>query len=298
VRDDDLRSSCIASLEVLSAQFGEEIPYPGALAEGFAYRGRRVPFLSTQKGIYRAAAQRGPAALSIQTSWKSPYGDAVTDVGYLYHYRAGAIEQADNRALVAAYDLGVPIVHFVATRPNYYKPIYPCFVTENDSVNRYVIVSPGKLVGPFDEREPVLVDDPIERRYVFRETRVRVHQARFRARVVPAYGERCAICRLREAQLLDAAHITSDREDEGEPIVSNGLSLCSIHHRAFDQDLVGIAPNYEVHVARQLLDEEDGPMLELLKRFHGESIVMPVRKTWYPDRARLEERFARFSAKG
>lgn len=298
MRDDDLRSSCIASLEVLSAQFGEEIPYPGALAEGFAYRGRRVPFLSTQKGIYRAAAQGGPAALSIQTSWKSPYGDAVTDVGYLYHYRAGAIEQADNRALVAAYDLGVPIVHFVATRPNYYKPIYPCFVTENDSVNRYVIVSPGKLVGPFDEREPVLVDDPIERRYVFRETRVRVHQARFRARVVPAYGERCAICRLREAQLLDAAHITSDREDEGEPIVSNGLSLCSIHHRAFDQDLVGIAPNYEVHVARQLLDEEDGPMLELLKRFHGESIVMPVRKTWYPDRARLEERFARFSAKG
>jgi putative restriction endonuclease len=298
VRDDDLRSSCIASLEVLSAQFGEEIPYPRALAEGFAYRGGRVPFLSTQKGIYRAAAQRGPAALSIQTSWKSPYGDAVTDVGYLYHYRAGAIEQADNRALVAAYDLGVPIVHFVATRPNYYKPIYPCFVTENDSVNRYVIVSPGKLVGPFDEREPVLVDDPIERRYVFRETRVRVHQARFRARVVPAYGERCAICRLREAQLLDAAHITGDREDEGEPIVSNGLSLCSIHHRAFDQDLVGIAPNYEVHVARQLLDEEDGPMLDLLKRFHGESIVMPVRKMWYPDRARLEERFARFSANG
>jgi putative restriction endonuclease len=254
--------------------------------------------LSTQKGIYRAAAQSGPAALSIQTSWKSPYGDAVTDVGYLYHYRAGPIEQADNRALVAAHDLGVPIVHFVATRPNYYKPIYPCFVTENDSVNRYVIVSPGKLVGPFDEREPVLVDDPIELRYVFRETRVRVHQARFRARVVPAYGERCAICRLREAQLLDAAHITGDREDDGEPIVSNGLSLCSIHHRAFDQDLVGIAPNYEVHVARQLLDEEDGPMLELLKRFHGGSIVMPVRKTWYPDRARLEERFARFSSKG
>ena len=298
MRDDDLRSSCIASLEVLSAQFGEEVPYPGALSEGFAFRGRRVPFLSTQKGIYRAAAQSGPAALSIQTSWKSPYGDSVTDVGYLYHYRAGSIGLADNRALMAAHDLGVPIVHFVATRPNYYKPIYPCFVVENDSINRYVIVSPGKLVGAFDEREPVPVDDPIERRYVFRETRVRVHQARFRARVVPAYGERCAICRLREAQLLDAAHIIGDREDEGEPIVSNGLSLCSIHHRAFDQDLVGIAPNYEVHVARKLLDEEDGPMLELLKKFHGESIVMPMRKTWYPDRVRLEERFARFSAKG
>ena len=296
MRDDDLRSSCIASLEVLSAQFGEEIPYPGALSVGFAYRGRRVPFLSTQKGIYRAAAQSGPAALSIQTSWKSPYGDSATDAGYLYHYRAGSIELADNRALSAAYELRVPIVHFVATRPNFYKPIYPCFVVENDPVGRYVIVSPGKLIGAFDEREPVPLDDPIERRYAFRETRIRVHQARFRARVVPAYGDRCAICRLREAQLLDAAHIIGDREAEGEPLITNGLSLCSIHHRAFDHDLVGIAPNYEVRVARRLLDEEDGPMLDLLKKFHGDSIVMPERRAWYPDQVRLEERFARFAA--
>lgn len=75
MRDDDVRSSCFSSLDVLCACFGEEIPYPGGLAEGFNFRGRKVPFLSTQKGIFRAAAQSGPAALSIQTSWKSPYGE-------------------------------------------------------------------------------------------------------------------------------------------------------------------------------------------------------------------------------
>jgi putative restriction endonuclease len=295
VRDDDVRASCFASLDVLCARFGEEVPYRGGLDAGFAFRGQRVPFLSTQKGIFRSAAQRGPAALAIQTSWKSPYGDAETDAGYLYAYRAGPINQADNRALRAAHGLQVPIAHYVSTRPGFYKPIYPCFVVEDDSVAQRVLVSPGKMIGPFDEREPVLVDDPIERRYVFRETRVRVHQARFRARVVPAYGERCAICRLREARLLDAAHIVGDLETGGEPLVSNGLSLCSIHHRAFDHDLVGVTPDYEVRVARRLLDDEDGPMLELLKEFHGQPIVTPNRRAWRPDPERLSERFDRFS---
>lgn len=296
MRDDDVRSSCFASLDVLCARFGDEIPYRGGIDAGFAFRGRRVPFLSTQKGIFRAAAQTGPAALSIQTSWKSPYGDSETDAGYLYAYRAGPIDQPDNRALREAFSLQVPIVHFVATRRGYYRPIYPCFVSEDDPAAQRVLVSPGKMIGPLDEREPVVVEDPLERKYVFRETRVRVHQARFRARVVPAYGERCAICRLKELRLLDAAHIVGDPEEQGEPTISNGLSLCSIHHRAFDHDLVGVTPDYEVRVARRLREEEDGPMLELLKDFHGEPIVLPARKAWQPDRERLSARFERFTA--
>jgi putative restriction endonuclease len=265
------------------------------LSEGFAFRGSRVPFLSTQKGIFRAAAQSGPAALSIQTSWKSPYGDAEVEAGYLYAYRAGSIDQPDNRALRAAFDLQVPIVHFVATRPSYYRPIYPCFVAADDPIAQRVLVSPGKMVGPVDEREPVILDDPIERRYVFREARVRVHQARFRARVVPAYGELCAICRLKEVRLLDAAHIVGDLEETGDAVVSNGLSLCSIHHRAFDQDLVGVTADYRVRVARRLLDDHDGPMLELLKEFHEQPIVVPARAAWQPDRERLAARYARFA---
>ena len=297
MRDDDVRSSCFASLDVLCARFGEDIPYPQGLAQGFNFRGRRIPFLSTQKGIYRAAAQSGPAALSIfQTSWKSPYGDAETETGYRYAYRSGSIDQPDNRALRAAFTLAVPLVHFVATRPNYYKPIYPCFVTEDDAVGRWVIVSPGKMVGPLDELEPVIVEDPLERQYVFRETRVRIHQARFRARVVPAYGDRCAICRLRESRLLDAAHIIGDRDEQGDPAISNGLSLCSIHHRAYDQNLVGITADYEVRVSGQLLDEDDGPMLDVLKAFHEQAIVVPQRRGWQPDRARLGARFDQFVA--
>ena len=150
------------------------------------------------------------------------------------------------------------------------------------------------MVGPMDEREPVPLVDPIERRYAVRETRVRLHQARFRGLVLPAYRDRCAVCRLRELRLLDAAHIVGDPDPAGIASIPNGLSLCSIHHRAFDEDLVGISPDYDVHVSRRLLQDDDGPMLEVLKGFEGAAIELPARTAWRPDRERLAIRFERF----
>lgn len=298
MRDEMLRSACFASLDVLCAQFGDDVPYVGGLERGFPHGGKRVPFLNRQQGIFRAAAQTGPAALAIQTSWKSPYDDEAIADGFLYAYRAGSIDHPDNRALRAAHALQVPLVYYVATRPSYYRPIYPVYVVADDLAVGHVLVSPGRMVGALDEREPALSDDPIERRYAVRETRVRLHQARFRGRVLLAYANTCTICRLKEGRLLDAAHIAGDLEVHGEPVVPNGLSLCSIHHRAYDQNLVGVAPDYRVHVSRRLLEEEDGPMLELLKQFHEEPIVVPSRAAWRPDRDRLAERFDRFVAAG
>lgn len=295
-RDDDIRASCFAELGGLRAQFGAEIPYRGGLDRGFSVRGNRVPFLNFQKGIHKARAQRGPAALSVQTSANSPYGDAPSALGFRYAYRAGSIEQPDNRALRAAHLLLTPIVYFIATGPGRYDAVFPAFVTEDDPSAREVLISVGEMVDSAGEPEPVLVDGPIGRHYTFREVRVRVHQARFRARVIPAYRERCAICRLREVRLLDAAHIVGDAETAGEPTISNGLSLCSIHHRAFDRDLVGVSPDLTVRVAPRLLEDTDGPMLEVLKGFEGMTIEVPRRPEWRPDASALAERFDRFSA--
>jgi putative restriction endonuclease len=298
VVDDSLRASCFASLDVLCAKHGGDVPYEGGLKEGIPFRGRRVPFLTPYKGIYRAAVQEGEAALSINTSSDSPYDDEETPDGFYYAYRAGAIDQPDNRALRAAFAHRTPLVYFVATRPGWYKPLYPAYVVEDDPSTRRVLVAPGRMIGPLDERDPILPADELERRYDVRETRVRLHQARFRGRVLIAYSSRCTICRLREARLLDAAHIVGDIEAKGEPLVANGLSLCSIHHRAFDEDLVGVSPDYTVHVSHRLLDDDDGPMLELLKAFHRQPIELPARRTWRPDRERLAERFSRFRAAG
>jgi putative restriction endonuclease len=284
----------MAHLSVLVAEFGEDVPYAGGLARGFPFRGTRVPFLNYQKGIYRARVQSGPAALSIQTSSKSPYDDEILADGFLYAYRAGAIDQHDNRALRAAHELQVPLVYFIGTRAGWYKPVFPYYVREDDPGRQMVTVTPGVLRGPPDEPAPVPLEDPIERRYAVRQTRVRLHQARFRGRVVPAYSSQCAICRLKELRLLDAAHIVGDAQELSEPTVSNGLSLCAIHHRAFDQDLVGVSPDYVVHVSRRLREDDDGPMLDLLKGFHEMQLHVPGRALDRPDRERLETRFARF----
>jgi putative restriction endonuclease len=296
MRDEDVRTSCFSALDVLRAEFGDDIPYRGGLDRGFAFRGTRVPFMNIQKGIHRAAAQRGPAALSVQTSWNSPYDDEETELGFLYAYRSGSIDQPDNRALRSAHELGAPVVYFVGSRPGWYRALYPCFVTHDDDVARRVILTVGRMTGPLDEREPVIPADPLERRYAVREAKVRLHQGRFRGLVLPAYSDRCAICRLKELRLLDAAHITPDTADSGVAAVSNGISLCTIHHRAFDQDLVGVSPDFHVRVSRRLLDEEDGPMLELLKQFERAPLHVPRRAELRPDRDRLAARFDRFLA--
>ncbi len=71
----------------------------------------------------------------------------------------------------------------------------------------------------------------------------------------------------------------------------------SIHHRAFDHDLVAISPDYEVRVSPRLLEDEDGPMLELLKTFDGQPIYVPRRAEWKPDREALASRFELFLAR-
>jgi putative restriction endonuclease len=100
---------------------------------------------------------------------------------------------------------------------------------------------------------------------------------------------------LREPLLLDAAHIIADKEEQlGQPIVPNGLPLSKIHHAAFDAHLIGIDPDYRLHVSSRLLALNDGPMLEALKRLNGEPIHLPARVKDRLDRDRLALRFERF----
>jgi len=135
------------------------------------------------------------------------------------------------------------------------------------------------------------------RRYVTAIVTRRLHQRRFSERVIAAYHQQCALCRLRHQELLDAAHIIPDGEPGGDPVVSNGLALCKLHHAAFDSFVLGITPEYKVQVRPDVLTEEDGPMLvHGLQGLHGTRIVVPRSQSAKPDPERLEIRYARFLA--
>ena len=94
-----------------------------------------------------------------------------------------------------------------------------------------------------------------------------------------AYGSRCAVSGLPESRLLDAAHIVADSDETmGHALVTNGIPLSKIHHAAFDAHLIGIDPDYRLHVSPQLLDQNDRPMLEGLKKLQGTTIHLPRRE--------------------
>jgi len=84
-------------------------------------------------------------------------------------------------------------------------------------------------------------------------------------------------------------------EQVRQPIVSNGLPLTKLHHAAFDAHLIGINPDYRIHVSNRLLEIHDGPFLELgLKGVEGQMIQLPRRVEDCPDRDRLARRFDQF----
>ena len=96
---------------------------------------------------------------------------------------------------------------------------------------------------------------------------------------------------------MTLADIVADRDERyGQPVVSNGIPLSKIHHAAFDEHLIGIDPDYRLHVSDRLLALNDGPMLEALKRLHGNTLHLPSRIKDLPDRDRLALRFERFVA--
>jgi len=106
---------------------------------------------------------------------------------------------------------------------------------------------------------------------------------------------RAAAFAFRRKELLDAAQIVGDRDPCGDPVVRNGLAMCKLHHAAFDRHLIGIRPDYTGAVRRDILDEEDGPMLiHGLKGVDGSRIRVPRGERERPDRSRLESRFEVF----
>jgi putative restriction endonuclease len=116
--------------------------------------------------------------------------------------------------------------------------------------------------------------------------------------VLSAYERQCAICRLRHPELLDAAHIKEDAEG-GEPVVTNGIAMCAIHHRAFDTLVLGVTPKYAVEVRKDVLGEKDGPtLLHALQGVHGTVMDLPRRPIQRPDVGLLEQRYERFKQAG
>ena len=282
---------------------GETLPRD-LLEAGFQFDGQRVPLIAPQ-GIFKPAVLP-EMPLSITTvpvvdGKARPYEDEVDESGLLlYRYRGTDPAHRDNVGLRLAMRRGVPLVYLFGVVPGEYMPVWPVFIVGDDSANLAfsVAVDTKGTLGASPPKE-ILVADQARRSYVTRLTQQRLHQQGFRTRVIRAYQERCAVCRLRHKELLDAAHILPDGHPKGEPVVSNGLALCRLHHGAFDAHILGVRPDLIIEIREDILRETDGPMLvHGLQGFQGATITIPGRVGLRPDRDFLAERYEMFKKAG
>ena len=146
-----------------------------------------------------------------------------------------------------------------------------------------------------NKQETVQENSYARRAYITSTVKTRLHQRGFRERVINAYRSQCAFCRLKHLELLDAAHIIPDTEPNSVPTVPNGISLCKLHHAAFDSFFIGINPDFVIQIRKDILEEEDGPMLQHgLKELHQMKIILPTSKSLWPDRNYLDWRYQKF----
>lgn len=296
--DQRVRQKAFEFLIQLTDQFGDALPYD-RLTEGFYYEDARVPLLAPQ-GIFKPRILELP--LTIATAPNGPYNDSFTDDGLLrYRYRGTNPQHRDNVGLRETMRQRKPLIYLHGLVPGKYLGAWPVYVVEDDpqQLTFTVAVDDRVSFGREDELADVKVDieDDVRRRYVTTETRARLHQRTFRERVIKAYHEQCAMCRLRHQELLDAAHIIPDKDEFGEPSVNNGISLCKIHHAAFDRGIVGIRPDYVVEVRLDVLEETDGPMLKYgLQEMHGTQLWIPKAPALQPSKVNLQSRYETFLA--
>ncbi len=297
--DADIRTAAFQQLRAAVRVYGGALPW-SFIKEGFTARGRRFLFASAAEGIFRPIGMSG--LLSVKTVMPKPKGriwyhdqasPELTTIGdtLSYAFTGTNPENTRNQWLRQAMENRLPLIYFFGVAPGFYEPLFPAFVTEWQPTK----LRCGLSFSAAAHIEESLAEAPLERRYALRSIRQRLHQAAFRERVLAAYGHRCALSGLPEPRLIDAAHIVPDDEELGQPDVRNGICMSKIHHAAFDAGLIGIDPDFIIHVSERLLAIHDGPLLEQsLKALAGQKVRVPTDALAVPDRERLSFRFELF----
>lgn len=296
-KDLAMREALFQHVDRLVAEHGATVPAV-ALRSRFIFDEFSFTPLQ-QAGIFRPRPlQADDAAVVLVSSVDGPYEDAH-DVNsgflrYKYQGKKGDEDNWYNSSLRAALTLRRPLLYLCGTGNNQYLPLYPCYVIEDhrDAMYVDVAVSDRSIIVPSSDGDAI---QSAMRAYATVLAKRRIHQTAFRSIVMKAYRTTCAVCQLKIDRLLDAAHIIPDNEPDGVPVVDNGISLCKIHHQAYDWNIIGISPDYLIHVSQETLEAVDGPMLTHgIQGLHHQKIILPRRESERPSAERLERRFSRF----
>jgi len=290
--DDQIRIAAFAWLGKQSLLYDDVLPW-NVLQRGFTFQDHAVPLIGA-RGIWKPAIMQLP--ISITTSPDGPYDDSFNEENFLkYKYSGTDPYHSDNVGLREIMKNNIPLIYFHGVIKGKYLASWPVYIIGDSIVDLTftVAVDSSQVIssGTMNEDQ----ESYYRRSYLTSQIKIRLHQKGFRERVLHAYRNQCSLCRLKHQELLDAAHIIPDSEEGGLPIVQNGISLCKIHHAAFDKNIIGITPDYKIKVREDILIETDGPMLKYgLQSLEDQKLVLPRNHTLRPDPERLDFRYQQF----
>ena len=129
------------------------------------------------------------------------------------------------------------------------------------------------------------------------EVKRRINQNFFRNTVLSSYENRCCITGINNTKLLHACHIVGWSDDEANRTnPQNGLCLNVLFHKAYDENLIGISPDYDIFVSDKFfgtkLKDVDSSTKEFVRSFNKQKLIMP--KRFFPDKDLLASHFEKF----
>jgi len=301
-----IRAQAFSALEQLAIAKNGLIPWAD-IDLGFQFEGQRIHFASKALGIFKP--QRMSAALSLKTTVprgrrRTWYRDQNADIdrptGLVpYDLAKGGLNKPANLHLRIAYNRKAPLIYFRGVAPTQYEAFWPVWVAQFNEAEQRILLSVSEAtqsnLGTPPPQSLAAGLQVREKSYSQVQSRHRNHQAWFSNRTKSAYGYRCAFSGLPLRSLLVGAHIVPDAEN-GPASVDNGICMSTLHHTAFDTNLIGVDPDLRIHVAEKVIRERDGPLLENLRQLHGTKLRTPSHADAHPNPKYLEFRFARFRA--
>ncbi|RKU11822.1 hypothetical protein C6501_11995 [Candidatus Poribacteria bacterium] len=121
------------------------------------------------------------------------------------------------------------------------------------------------------------------------ESKKKIREPGFRRTIMRIYDYTCAVCELQILTLdgesvTEAAHIIPFNKSNNDD-VRNGISLCKLHHWAFDRYLFSVDESYIITVSD--LMTEKGPTEWMLKTLYGKAILLPKQQELFPAQSAL-----------
>ena len=176
------------------------------------------------------------------------------------------LTDADNREIIRQTLIYVYLIEF--------KGRIEGLIVEEKQITDYEQSLISEVEDPFSPQKPTT---PIPEESPIRS-------AGFRQAIMGLYDYTCAVCRLCIITMdgesaTDAAHIIPFRISKNDD-VRNGISLCKLHHWAFDRGLISLSETHQVFVSPLVV--EQGPMEWRLTKLRGNSIMLPEHDQLYP----------------